>query len=74
MLLNVKARGNHSYHTERNYGTIHSYEYLQCYRLANTDTLLNNCYVRLSIATHDSGGGGDGGALSHLSQWLLWGY
>ena len=70
MLLNVKARGEHSYHIERNYVTTRSYEHLNCYRVATTDTLLNNCYVLLPIATHDGGGG----ALSHLSQRLLWGY
>jgi len=38
MLLNVKARGNHSYHIVRNCGTIRSYEHLNCYRVANRHT------------------------------------
>jgi hypothetical protein len=73
MLLNVKARGNHSYNIEKNYGTIRSYEHWNCCRLVNTDTLQSKCYVRLSIATHDGGGGG-GGAPFHLSRLLLRGY
>lgn len=72
MLLKFKAHDNHSYHIERNYDTFRNYERLNCYRVANTNTLLSNCYVRLSIATHDVGGGG--GELSHPSQWQLWGY
>jgi hypothetical protein len=70
ILLNVKARGIHSYHIERNYGKIRSYEHLNSYRVATTDSLLSNCYVRLSIANRGGGGGGGGGALSHLSQRL----